>query len=82
MWQSFNGGFEATGAERIRADQELGVATGGMDAALAAAAILHLTERLITQELAGRTPSPREQVVDVLTASAVGIVYCNTSDQP
>lgn len=82
VWRSFLGGFIEPAAQRIRADQELGVGVSTVDAELAAAAIVHLVERLITQELAGPGPPAREEVVDLLTAAAVGILYLSESSRP
>lgn len=75
VWQEFIGGFVELAAARIRADQESGLTPASIDPALAAASIVHLTERLITQELAGPHPPTREEVVDLLTAAAVGVFY-------
>ena len=75
VWRTFLGRFIDAAADRIRADQDCGVASRSVDARLAAAALIHLVERMITQELATTTPPPREQVVDLLTHTMLGLVY-------
>ena len=64
VWRAFLDHFIDAAAERIRADQDLGIANRSVDARLAASALIHLVERMITQELADATPPSREQVVD------------------
>jgi TetR/AcrR family transcriptional regulator, ethionamide resistance regulator len=75
VWRSFLGTFIEAAARRIRADQGSGVASRSVDADLAAASMVHLIERLITQELVRPQPPSREDVVDLLTATMVGLVY-------
>jgi TetR/AcrR family transcriptional regulator, ethionamide resistance regulator len=75
VWQAFLGHFIDAAADRIRADQDLGIANRSVDARLAASALIHLVERMITQELVDATPPSREQVVDVLTHTTLGLVY-------
>jgi AcrR family transcriptional regulator len=75
VWRAFLDRFIDTTADRIRADQDLGLANRSVDARLAASAVVHLVERMITQELADAAPPSREQVVDVLTHTMLGLVY-------
>jgi AcrR family transcriptional regulator len=75
LWHGFLESFIDPAARRIAADQERGVASRSVDARLAAAAIVHLVERLITQELARPHPPSRQQVADVLTHAMAGMVY-------
>ena len=75
VWQAFLGHFIDAAAGRIRTDQDLGIASRSVDARLAGSAVVHLVERMITQELATATPPAREQVVDVLTHTMLGLVY-------
>ena len=42
---------------------------------MAAAALIHLVERMITQELADAAPPSRQPVVDVLTHAMLGMLY-------
>ena len=82
VWEAFIGGFVETAAARIRADQDRGVASADLEATLAAKAMVHLSERLITQEIAGPNPPSREQVAELLTATMVGLVYTNRAATP
>ena len=75
LWRGFLDSFIDPAARRIAADQERGVASPSVDARLAAAAVVHLVERLITQELAAPHPPSRQKVADVLTAAMIGLVY-------
>ena len=75
VWRAFLGHFIDAAADRIRADQDLGIANRSVDARLAASALIHLVERMITQELADAARPSREQVVDVLTHTMLGLVY-------
>ena len=82
VWRAFIGGFVETAAAQIRADQRRGVASVDVDATLAATAMVHLAERLITQELAGPNPPAREQVAELLTTTMVGLVYTDRAASP
>lgn len=75
VWRAFIGQFIEATAARIRADQDRGTANPSLDAQLAAAALIHLVERIITQELATTTPPSREAVADVLTHAMLGMLY-------
>jgi AcrR family transcriptional regulator len=75
VWRAFLGHFIDAAADRIRADQDLGIANRSVDARLAASALIHLVERMITQELADAVPPSREQIVDVLTHTVLGLIY-------
>ncbi len=75
VWRAFLGHFIDAAADRIRTDQDLGIANRSVDARLAASALIHLVERMITQELADASPPSREQVVEVLTHTMLGLVY-------
>lgn len=75
VWGEFVGGFVELAAARIRTDQAAGLTPESVNPDLAAASIVYLTERLITQSIAGPQPPTREEVVDLLTAAAVGVFY-------
>jgi AcrR family transcriptional regulator len=75
VWRAFLGHFIDAAADRIRTDQDQGIASRSVDARLAASAVVHLVERIITQELAAAIPPSREQVVDVLSHTMLGLVY-------
>jgi AcrR family transcriptional regulator len=75
VWRAFLDQFIDATAARIRADQDQGAADPTLDARLAAAALIHLVERMITQELATATPPSREAVVDILTQAMLGMIY-------
>ncbi len=75
VWRAFLDQFITATATRICADQERGLANPAIEAGLAAATLIHLVERLITQELATATPPTREAAVDVLTSAVLGMVY-------
>lgn len=75
IWHAFLGHYIEGTAAQIRVHQELGLASRSVDARLCAAAIIHLIERLITQELASPNPPAREQVADLLTRVMLGLVY-------
>ena len=75
VWRAFLDHFIDAAADRIRTDQDLGIASSSVDARLSASALIHLVERMITQELAATTPPTREQVVALLTHTMLGLVY-------
>ncbi len=75
VWRAFLDRFIEATATRIRADQDQGIANPTLDAGLAAAALIHLVERLITQELAAASPPSRKEVADVLTHTMLGMLY-------
>ena len=75
VWRAFLDRFIDATAARIRADQDQGTANPSLDARLAAAALIHLVERMITQELAAAAPPSRQEVVDVLTHAMLGMLY-------
>ena len=75
VWRAFLDHFIDAAAERIRTDQDLGTANPSIDAPLAASALIHLVERMITQELAAANPPSREHVVTLLTHTMLGLVY-------
>jgi AcrR family transcriptional regulator len=75
LWHDFLDSFIAPAAARISADQESGAAIGSLDPRLTAASIVHLIERLITQELAGPNPPSRQEVADLLTDTMLGLAY-------
>lgn len=79
VWRAFLGHFIDAGTQRIRADQASGLASSCVDAGLAAAGMIHLVERVITQELASPTPPPREQVVALLSHAMLGLLYPTAS---
>lgn len=74
-WTAFRDRFIGSTAEQIRVHQERGWASDSVDARLCAAAMIHLIERLITQELASAAPPSRELVVELLTRVMLGLVY-------
>ena len=55
VWRAFLDHFIDAAAERIRTDQELGTANRSIDARLAASALIHLVERMLTRSWQPRT---------------------------